>query len=1810
MRSLVIFIGLLLATAAHAAPFPSPADWRDENIYFIFLDRFYDGDPSNNNVESAHGASYSPSDAHAIHGGDLKGVQQKLDYIKSLGATAIWVTPIVYNVGNSAFHGYGAQDFYQLAPHWGTMTDLSNMVSAAHARGIKVILDIVCNHSGDLIDSGDAGYPNFLAPPAGYNMRYTNPSQQHAPPFNITNATPSTFTSIFHNNGAIQNFGITQQVVLGELDGLDDFATETAYVRTNMAKIYEYWVGAGDFDGFRIDTVKHVDYGFWQYWCPQLHQYATSIGKSNFFMFGEVFDSSEALVGSYTGTMGGGPFKLDSSLDYPLYDTVNSVFATASGNTKQIEDHYNAIAANYDTNAWYRLVTFLDNHDNPRFLSSSEANDNTNRLAVALEFLYTSRGIPCLYYGTEQAFDGTTDPNNREDMFAGQFEQGPSLGDNFNETHPLYQLVAKLNNFRRLYQSVRRGVHNNRWNTPGGPGLFAYSRVFSNEEVFVVFNTASSTQTLSNRSTIYPSGTVLVNLLDTNETIVVTAITNTTPQISVPSMTAKIFIAQSLMQPLDPVIISQSPGHAATCISASAPIVLQFSKPMDINSVQAAFSVTPATPGTFTWNTLHDTMTFTPSTVWPTFTTNLIHLATNAVDSVSGNLLYAPFDTYFVTFTTSTVTTTSSPAGGGTTSGGGTVNCGSNITICATPNPCYSFVYWTRSGSLASTSACYSFFATSNEAVVVNFVNGQGALATDNSADPLYTTNGWSSGSNGGFGFGPWVLMETSTDGSRNGFFIGSSTSDSPHLTPGIDVSGGSWGIYANNNNTAAVYRAFATGPIHVGGQLLIDMDNGFNDVAGSAVGFSLRNGDATNSPTDYATGARLQFYLAGNSTDYTIVDAGGAFDSGVPLTYAGVRLIFTLGTNDNYTLAIITNGSGSTNTISGTLGGTPSSTLDSIALFNNNAGAGASHNVFFNSLSVANFTPITYTIDTSSSPSGGGSTSGGGMETCGMNVTVVATANIGYNFVNWTEGGVVASTLASYGFTANVNRTLVANFTPTVCNFTLSSTGTNVSATGGSGSVGVSAGSGCSWTATSNIGWITIDAGSSGTGNGSVNYSVASSASNCNSSTGTITIAGQLFTVTQAGDPGSYTITPTNTVYAAGGGTGSVSVTAGSGCSWTATSNIGWITIDAGSSGTGNGTVNYSVAFNAGSCISNTGTITIAGQLFTVTQDGGSGGYSISSTNATYAGGGGSGSVNVTAGGGCSWTATNNVGWLTITSGNGGTGNGTVNYAVDANPLATLRSGTLTIAGQTFTVTQAGNTTAPTVILTAPAAGIASNTIVVSATATDNVGVVKVEFYRDANVLLGTVTTPPYRMNFDTTTVADGSHCFYAKAYNPASNVGNSATNCVIVDRNPPSVPIGLTARTVATNQINLSWSASSDSGSGVASYRVFRDGEQIGTTADTQYSDIGLAAKTVYCYAVAAQDELGHVSGPSADACAQTFITPVSALGRYNGLAIQTNAPTHASSGSIKLMVSKNGPFAASLSLGGVQSAFKGQFDDSGNTTTTVTRTGLNSLQVILHLDMVNHTDQISGTVSDGGFTSEVLADRQVFSAKARCPLAGTFTLVLEPPEGTDPSIPEGFGYGTLMVTPTGLGRVSGVLADGTKINVSVPLSKHGTWPLYQVLYQNQGACIGWVTFGTNSSVGATVDWFRPPQSTSHYFPAGFTTNVTLQGEKYVPPTNGGPSVAGTNVVMLGGGNLVSSIVETVLVSDVGSVAVFSPNAENLQMKIQTTTGQFSGSFTHPVLGKTVTFNGLVLQLDGTGAGYFLGSSASGFVVFEPTS
>jgi glycosidase len=646
-RTVVLCLALTLFFPARSpAQSASNSFWQAQSIYQIVTDRFFDGDAANNNADG----NYSATGSGNVHGGDFKGVEQKLDYIKALGATAIWISPVVLN-GHGQFHGYAGRDFYKVDPHWGSLADLQHFVAAAHARGLLVIDDIICNHGDDLIYSTDAGYDAFLAPPAGYTLKYRSSSLTYAPPFDIYNSTytpaNNALTNLFHNNGGIPDYNTPQHYQLGELSGLDDFRTESDYVRSNMAAIYQYWIQQAGFDGFRIDTVKHIENGFWQNWCPAVHTFAaTNSAKPNFFMFGEIYDGNESLCGSYTGTQSGGAFMLDSVLDYPLYFLVSSVFGAASGATSQIDTYYSNVAANYDTNAQMRLVTFLDNHDQPRFLNSS----TTDRLAVALAFLYTARGIPCLYYGTEQAFNGATDPNDREDMFAGQFKDTGLAGvDSFNMTHPLFQLVAKLNNFRRLYPALSLGTHVSQANNSSGPGLFAYSRRLGTQEVFVVFNTAGATQTLPGCNTIYAPGTMLVNLLDPNEIISVTGASQT-PLVSVPSTTVKIFLAQAQVLPLDPVIATNYPVHSSTNVPTWSPVVLQFSKPMDTNSVQSAFSISPSVSGAFSWSPANDTLTFAPGGVGLAGLTNIVVRITNsAFDSISSNALFAAYELKFKT---------------------------------------------------------------------------------------------------------------------------------------------------------------------------------------------------------------------------------------------------------------------------------------------------------------------------------------------------------------------------------------------------------------------------------------------------------------------------------------------------------------------------------------------------------------------------------------------------------------------------------------------------------------------------------------------------------------------------------------------------------------------------------------------------------------------------------------------------------------------------------------------------------------------------------------------------------------------------------------------------------------------------------------------------------------------------------------------------------------------------------------------------------------------------------------------------------
>jgi len=285
--------------------------------------------------------------------------------------------------------------------------------------------------------------------------------------------------------------------------------------------------------------------------------------------------------------------------------------------------------------------------------------------------------------------------------------------------------------------------------------------------------------------------------------------------------------------------------------------------------------------------------------------------------------------------------------------------------------------------------------------------------------------------------------------------------------------------------------------------------------------------------------------------------------------------------------------------------------------------------------------------------------------------VTIVVAAN---------NGGARSGTLTINGQSVTVNQAAAP------CTYSVSPTTLSVAGGGGpTGSVTVTTGAGCAWTATSNASWLSITAGASGSGNATVSISAAANTSAAR--TGTLTVANQTVTVNQAATTCSYSVTPTTVAIGASGGTGTaISVSAGSGCTWTATTSAGWITILTGASGTGNGSVTYSVQANTGSA--RTGTLTVAGQSVTVSQSAPCT-YNISPANKTVDKDAGTDSVSVTTQTGCAWTAVSNTSWITITSGSSGTGNGTVEYSVPRNTTDSNRTGTLTIAGRTFTLTQ-----------------------------------------------------------------------------------------------------------------------------------------------------------------------------------------------------------------------------------------------------------------------------------------------------------------------------------------------------------------------------------------------------------------------------------------------------------------------------------------------------------------------------------------
>ncbi|MBU0679726.1 MAG: Ig-like domain-containing protein [Verrucomicrobia bacterium] len=623
----------------------SPEDWRDHTIYQVLTDRFYDGNPANNNASG----NYNPSGAFQIHGGDFAGLKEKLDYIKMLGISTVWISPVLQN-SPATPHGYSTWDFGAIDPHWGTLQELCDFVDAAHDQGIYVIIDMVVNHMADRIDSTDSGFPAFRYP-SSYTPRWTWPTGNYPAPFNDL--------SLFHMHGNTYDYGDTTQALYGDFQGADSLNTERSDVRIYLQDFYKDLIAATDCDGFRVDTAKHVEMGFWEEFFPSVRSFAQGLGKSNLLVFCEA-TAAESEIGPYTYWYDhptyGNWIKFNSALNFPFVGEMEYVFLYDGPTTRLTRYHldgWQQVLGYYSDEAKYQLANFIDNHDRSRSLSHAKLNNDWNRLKVSLGFLFNTLQLPILYYGTEQGFDGENDPANREDMWDGQYEQGPSLGDNFNYTHPLFVYIRKLNLIKQAYQQLKRGGFTARWEDFDSRGLYVFSRDYDFlGEVIVAVNTSPWEEWVDGAETTYAYDTELANLLNTSERIHVGHFVDAGHKIrfSMPGHSVKIFFNSAYVQALPPSIVGQSPGHSETDVSRSRHLVLSFDQPMDTGSVVSAFSITPSQTGAFDWQDNNTRVTFMPAGLYEESTICTVKLASTA-SGTNGLPIGADFVSFFETGT-------------------------------------------------------------------------------------------------------------------------------------------------------------------------------------------------------------------------------------------------------------------------------------------------------------------------------------------------------------------------------------------------------------------------------------------------------------------------------------------------------------------------------------------------------------------------------------------------------------------------------------------------------------------------------------------------------------------------------------------------------------------------------------------------------------------------------------------------------------------------------------------------------------------------------------------------------------------------------------------------------------------------------------------------------------------------------------------------------------------------------------------------------------------------------------------------------
>ncbi|HEY9659907.1 MAG TPA: alpha-amylase family glycosyl hydrolase, partial [Allocoleopsis sp.] len=460
--------------------FTRDIEFRQETIYFIVVDRFHDGDPDNSEGPNPELHDPTQQDWWKYWGGDLQGVIDKLDYLKDMGITAIWLTPLFEQIEQLAFdqyaavHGYWTKDFKRINPRYIGKDDnpslfqteetvFDRLITELHKRGMKFILDIVCNHS-----SPDAGGFKGQLFDDGQLIADFNEDAEHW----------------YHHYGGVIDWEDEWQVQNCELAGLATFNENNIAYRNYIKSAIKLWLDRG-VDALRVDTVKHMPVWFWQEFNGDIQTH-----KPDVFIFGEWIYSSpdderSVFYANHSGM---------TILDFGLCTAMRLALAkNAEGGFHLVQDVLNK---DYRYNSATELVTFIDNHDMHRFQT---LNPDPAVLRLAVVLLMTTRGIPCLYYGTEQYLYDNTDADDY--VYGNNDPYNRPMMTRWDTDTPIYRDMRLLSGLRRLNPAISLG---SQWQKYLTPDVYCYVRRYRDSRCFVALNKGTSNVILEEVDTELP----------------------------------------------------------------------------------------------------------------------------------------------------------------------------------------------------------------------------------------------------------------------------------------------------------------------------------------------------------------------------------------------------------------------------------------------------------------------------------------------------------------------------------------------------------------------------------------------------------------------------------------------------------------------------------------------------------------------------------------------------------------------------------------------------------------------------------------------------------------------------------------------------------------------------------------------------------------------------------------------------------------------------------------------------------------------------------------------------------------------------------------------------------------------------------------------------------------------------------------------------------------------------------------------------------------------------------------------------------